>query len=91
MQISTMWTCITLICSDSLWAKAFNEELAILNKQNELKPDLTCLVVQDHASSTVGDGGATLNALLVTVEKLCNKRGLENVLLNSHKCKSNRN
>lgn len=76
-----MWTCITLVCSDSSWAKAFDEELAILNKQNELQFDLSCLVIQDRPLSSVGDGGATLNALLVTVEKLCNKRGFENVVL----------
>lgn len=78
-----MWTCVTLICSDASWAKAFNEELDIFNKQNELKSDLSCLIILDQPSSLVGDGASTLNALLVTVEKLCNKRGFENVLLHS--------
>lgn len=74
-----MWTCIAVTCSDSKWANAITEELSILNNQSLLNCQLSCVVLKD-TGGTVSDGDKTLNALLVTVEKLCNNKGFENVL-----------
>ncbi len=71
-----MWTCIAVTCSDSKWANAITEELSILNNQSLLNCQLSCVVLKD----TGGTVSETLNALLVTVEKLCNNKGFENVL-----------
>lgn len=69
-----MWTCVAVTCRDSNWAKALRNELAILHSQNLLKSQSPCIVLEDPLG-TVGSGGATLNALLVTVERLCSKTG----------------
>ena len=69
-----MWTCVVLTCCDPRWAKTLREELTILKEQKLINPELLCLVLEDP-SGTVGSGGATLNALLVTVEKLCSIQG----------------
>ncbi len=73
-----MWTCIAITCSDLTWAEAIKEEVEILNNQNLLISELPCLVLQNPVGS-VENGEATLNALLASVEMLCNNRGFENV------------
>ena len=69
-----MWTCIALTCSDPLWAEALREELGLLQKQDLLESCLQCIVLEDPVG-TVGSGGATLNALLVIVERLSHLKG----------------
>ena len=73
-----MWSCITITCSDAIWAKAIKEEIDIFNNQNLLNSELPCLVLQNPQGS-VRNGEASLNALLSSVEWLCNNRGFENV------------
>ncbi len=75
-----MWTCIVITCSDPKWANAITEELSILNNQGLLNSQLSCVVLKDTSGSW-SDGEETLNALLVTVEKICNSNGFENVLI----------
>lgn len=74
-----MWTCITLTCWDASWARGLREELKILKKQNLLNSENFCIVHHEPIVDTEEIGGLTLNALLVTVEAICNKRRLENV------------
>lgn len=74
-----MWTCITLVSPDRNFTKVFREEFAAFQKQNSQYTNFPFLVCQ-NPTSNVGDGGASLNALLVTAEQICNIRGLENVL-----------
>lgn len=74
-----MWTCVTVTCRDATWASAINEELSILNSQSLLNSQL-CVISPDPRG-TEGDGEATLNALLVTLERLNNIRDFKNVLL----------
>ena len=69
-----MWTCVAVTCCDSRWAKALRQELDILHRQKLLNSELPCLVLEDPPG-TVGSGGATLNALLVTAERLCSING----------------
>jgi hypothetical protein len=73
-----MWTCIAIACSDPKWANAITEELSILNNKGLLNSQLSCVVLKDTGG--LSDGEETLNALLVTAEKLCNNEGFENVL-----------
>ena len=80
--MANMWTCIAFTCSDPQWAQALREELIIFQKQNLLRSSLQCFVLEDPAG-TVGSGGATLNALLVTVERLCNLSGHTTVTITS--------
>lgn len=75
-----MWTCVTVTCPDSAWATAITEELAILESQSLLNSKLSCVISADPRR-TVGDGEATLNALLITHERLANVRDLRNVFL----------
>lgn len=71
-----MWTCVTVTCRDATWASAINEELSILNSQSLLNSQL-CVISPDPRG-TEGDGEATLNALLVTLERLNNIRDFKN-------------
>ncbi|KAI9560787.1 hypothetical protein GHT06_011739 [Daphnia sinensis] len=71
-----MWTCITVTCRDVTWASAITEELSILNSQNLLSSQL-CVISPD-CRETEGDGEATLNALLVTLERLTNMGNSKN-------------
>lgn len=74
-----MWTCVAITCSDPKWANAITEELSTLNNQGLLNSQLFCVVLKDTGGS-FSDGEETLNALLVTVEKLCNSKGFEIVI-----------
>ena len=68
-----MWNLVVVTCSDSRWAKALRDELSILHQQKLLNSQHPCLVLDDPGN--LGSGGATLNALLVTLERLSSIQG----------------
>ncbi len=74
-----MWTCVVLTCCSSRLAQALREELSILKEQKAIDPQIPHFVIEDP-TGTIGSGGATLNAILVTVEKLCTIKGHSTVL-----------
>ncbi|ELT87342.1 hypothetical protein CAPTEDRAFT_168598 [Capitella teleta] len=74
MSPSFKWDAIVLTCQDKEGAKTFNEELKYHQQSGVIAKETLILTVEDPKSS-VGSGGATLNALLVVAEHLSALQG----------------
>ncbi|XP_021373527.1 L-fucose kinase-like isoform X1 [Mizuhopecten yessoensis] len=68
------WTAIVLTCANRQWASTLQTELQIRQAKGQIDKDVLLLTVEDPKSS-VGSGGATINALLTVTEYLSAQRG----------------
>ncbi|XP_075393744.1 L-fucose kinase [Tenrec ecaudatus] len=68
------WTVIILTCQYRDSVQAFQRELEVRQKREQI-PEGTLLVAVEDPETRVGSGGATLNALLVAAEHLSARAG----------------
>lgn len=68
------WTAIVLTCANRQWVSTLQTELEIRQAKGQIDKDVLLLTVEDPKSS-VGSGGATINALLTVTEYLSAQKG----------------
>ncbi|XP_076469815.1 L-fucose kinase-like [Babylonia areolata] len=68
------WTAVVLTCSNHNWTHTLQTELEARQAKGQIDKDVILLTVDDP-KTTVGSGGATINALLTVVEHISARRG----------------
>lgn len=71
-----MWDFVIVVCYGHERGIAWREELTILSAQ-DLVPSKNILVVEN--TNNFGRGSGFLNALLLTVERICRAKNISNV------------